>query len=266
MKSTVRLSLISAAAFIFGTSAGPAVSQNVANESPATAGQGAVLWRDFRFGMSPEDFVSRVSSLPEVKSAKVKTSKGDEPKIDINYNGGGVKIYDQIFQILPVFSSGRLEFIVLRTRASCLTYKVGDHRKIFDALGEKFPRKIYSSDQVVISSQAPVKSMFTDGRTRVQLNLSVSELPELPKVPRKQYENTTDWNYEFAKANYERVVKTRQDRLYECPNSDGGAYADIGILYADEADQARKVLERQQQNDAKRQQDEARSQNEAGKL
>lgn len=265
MKSALYLASISGFFALNCVSAVPAWSQNTASEGATQPQQGAALWRTFRFGMSPEEVVAEIVKIPEVKSAKFKYSNG-VPKFDINYVNRGMSIFGQIFEISPVFKSGKLELIVLRTRQSCLSSKAPDHKNIFDALSAKFPNKVYTSDQVVISTQAPVKSGLTDGHTRVLVNLNISELPDLPKVPRKKYENTVDWQYEFAKGEYERVAQLRQDRLYQCPNSDYGAYADIAIVYADEADQIRQTNERLRSQDLRDQQKQSILENEAGKL
>lgn len=231
-----------------------------------TSNQGAILWQEFRFGMSMEDAVAVLRGMPEIKSAQIKTSKGKPSKIDVDYTSDGVKIFGQLFRISLIFNDKPLDLVSLKTKQSCLSYRLSDHKKMADALAVKYPTKVYSSNSIVTATGTPASVILTDGMTRVQLELDISDLPELPKVPRKQFENTTDWNYVFAKGRYDAAVQERQDRLYQCPDSDYGAYASISITYADEADQVRLVLEKQKAEQMKRLQEDSRAQNEADKL
>lgn len=136
-----------------------------------------VIWRDFRVGITPEQFAEGLRKAEGIKSVDV-TRKGNKPaKVKIAYSAGnGMQIGDLNVAVTPSFINDRLESVSL-TETGCYSAIEAKIGKLADALGEKYPQqqrvKVVNPDGVSIDTQRA----FHNQETRVTVSVSPIDNP-----------------------------------------------------------------------------------------
>lgn len=98
------------------------------------------LWGELRLADTPEVVATKLSSLPEVKSAKVKPAKkGKEPSVSVGYKNGGLSILDDQFEVSTEFKSGLLSRVTLHTGETCQNDSTKRFGRLLSVLREKYP-------------------------------------------------------------------------------------------------------------------------------
>lgn len=173
----------------------------------ATQGEQPVIWRDFRRGMTPEQFAEGLRKADGIKSVEV-TRKGKKPaKIKIAYSlGNGMQIGDLYIAVTPLFIDDRLDSVSL-AETGCYSTVEAKIAKLVAALGDKYPQqqrvKVVNPDGVSIDTQ----QAFYNQETRVTVSVSLIDNP-YPKhvyggsgfmaAANKLANSIADSNYNFA--------------------------------------------------------------------
>jgi len=147
--------------------------------SPQAASQETqpVIWRDFRLGITPEQFAEGLRKADGIKSVDV-VRKGKKPaRIRIAYSvGNGMQIGDLNVAVMPSFVNDRLESVSL-SETSCYSTVEAKIDKLSAALGEKYPKqqrvKVINPDGVSVDTQRA----FHNEDTRVTVSVSPIDNP-----------------------------------------------------------------------------------------
>jgi hypothetical protein len=136
-----------------------------------------VIWREFREGITPEQFAEGLRKAEGISSVEV-TRKGKKPaKIKIAYAAGnGMQIGDLNVTVTPSFINDRLGSVTL-SETSCYSTVEAKLEKLVTALGEKYPQqqrvKVVNTDGVSVDTQRA----FNNQETRVTVSVSPIENP-----------------------------------------------------------------------------------------
>lgn len=146
------------------------------NSQPAMQAQ-PLIWRDFRVGMTPEQFADGLRRVDGIKSVEVKR-KGTKPaKLKIAYSvANSVQIGDLNVAITPSFIDDRLNSVNL-SETQCFSAAEAKVPKLIAALSEKYPQQqrvtIVDDDGVQVETQLGLYNQ----ETRVTLSVSSIENP-----------------------------------------------------------------------------------------
>lgn len=136
-----------------------------------------VIWREFRIGITPEQFAEGLRKAEGISSVDV-TRKGKKPaRIKIAYSAGnGMQIGDLNVAVTPTFINDRLDSVSL-SETGCYSTVEAKLEKLVAALGEKYPQqqrvKVVNADGVSVDTQRA----FHNQETRVTVSVSPIENP-----------------------------------------------------------------------------------------
>ena len=139
--------------------------------------QQPVIWRDFRAGITPEQFADGLRKVDGIKAADV-TRKGKKPaKVRIAYSlGAGMPIGDLNVAVTPSFVNDGLDSVSL-SETGCFSTIAAKIEKLRAALGDKYPHqqgvKVVNPDGVSIDTQRA----FYNQETRVTVSVATEENP-----------------------------------------------------------------------------------------
>ena len=136
-----------------------------------------VIWRDFRIGITPEQFAEGLRKAEGISSVDVTRKGKKSAKIKITYSvGNGLQIGDLNVAVIPSFINDRLDSVTLSETGCYSTVEV-KLEKLFAALGEKYPQqqkvRVVNTDGVSVDTQRA----FYNQETRVTVSVSSIDNP-----------------------------------------------------------------------------------------
>jgi hypothetical protein len=178
--------------------------------------QGSLLWRDFRAGMTPEQFGDTLRKVDGIKTVQV-TRKGAKPpkiKVDYVYNTG-IEIGSLKARVGYAFDNNALTSINL-VETDCWPAMAARLEKVGTALGEKYSKsetiKVVDKDDVAQDRQ---QAFFNDD-TRVTVSLTPVPL----ELPVHQY-GGTGLVGSMQKLTNSLADSAYQSALNACPDRSG---------------------------------------------
>ena len=184
------------------------------------------LWRDFTYGMSPEQFAGKMQSIPSVAKVTVKRDKKKKLKnVVIEYAPEGISIGGPKISVVPVFENDRLQEVTL-IESDCFSAGIERAKIIKGSLIEKFGST--GTEVVVDGSGAKIDRRLAmwNSRTRVRLSFQNWQ-PTQDYV----YDSGQGWQGALATIANASSAKTYQDQINECP-ADSGRRLLISVNYS----------------------------------
>lgn len=153
------------------------VTAPIAGEDSSTP-----IWRDLTFGDSPQVVIEKVKTITGVKSAELKSNKRypDDVGVFVKYNGEGIDILGETFQIYPGFKGHQLNRIDLTGNQRCGDDAYDRYLAFLALLKGKYPqlltREATQSDfndamaGAARGNEATGKTALSNGVTTVQFS------------------------------------------------------------------------------------------------
>lgn len=189
----------------------------------ATAPQ---LWRDFTFGMSPEQYADTMRVVPGVASAVVKRDKKNRLKeVKVEYNERGFTIGGPNITITPLFQGDKLQEITL-IESDCFGAGVERTKVIRDSLLSKYHNS--GIEQVVDESGAPIDKRFALWNSSTRVRVSLRDW-----APTQDYVYNSGRGVQGALATIANAsfAQDYQAQVNQCP-SDSGRRLLISVNYS----------------------------------
>ena len=184
------------------------------------------LWRDFTYGMSPDQFAEAMRTIPGVAKVTVKRDKKKRLKdVVIEYTPDGISIGGPKISVSPVFENDQLQEVNL-IESDCFSAGIERAKLIKGSLIEKFDNS--GTEVVVDGSGAKIDRRLAmwNSQTRVRLSFQNWQ-PTQDYV----YNSGQGWQGALATIANASSAKTYQDQISECP-ADSGRRLIISVNYS----------------------------------
>lgn len=190
---------------------------------------GALLWRELRVGMTPEQTAAALRGVDGVSEVSVNRSrKGKLKSIAIKYTQSGVLIGDTRVEIVPTFEGETLQEVSLTGRA-CASVAAERMNLLRESLKAKYDQsareRVIDEDGVEFQQRVA----FWNDETRVRMSWAV-DVPSADYI----YSNGRGVQGALATLANSMAQASRDAALRACPN-DKGASVVTTINYSSQA-------------------------------
>ena len=133
---------------------------------------GPVLWRDFRFGMTPEQTADVLRKIDGIKSVEVIRKPKKPTSLRITYTSAGVMVAEKRIGVAPLLENDRLTEVSI-VNDSCASVGTEFAKQTALALKEKYPQ--HGREKVVDGNGVFVQYRFAFWNEGTRVRLSFSE-------------------------------------------------------------------------------------------
>lgn len=125
-----------------------------------------LLWQKLQYGMTPAEVVTALQGVDGVKSARVR----GKAEVSVRHNNGGIALAGLKFEIIPVFTDGRLSSVGLNSTDNCANVLERPIATILEGLSDKYGSRPSIDPDTQMSVSRAVLESYSSGMEISQTN------------------------------------------------------------------------------------------------